>query len=83
MLLLDEATSHLDLASEASIVEAVRAIGVTRIIVAHRPQTIASADRVIELRRGQMMPVVTRRADGEGAPDVGILADRMRGTQRR
>ena len=49
ILFLDEATSHLDVAKEHSVNEAVRALQLTRIIVAHRPETIASADRVIEL----------------------------------
>jgi ATP-binding cassette, subfamily B, bacterial CvaB/MchF/RaxB len=56
VLLLDEATSHLDVANEASVSEAIRATQVTRIIIAHRPETIRSADRVIDLdalqRRG-------------------------------
>ena len=52
ILLLDEATSHLDVARERTVNEAVRGLKLTRIIVAHRPETIASADRVIELRDG-------------------------------
>lgn len=57
VLLLDEATSHLDVGSEAAINEAVRSLGITRIIIAHRPQTIASAGRVIEFRGGRLMAV--------------------------
>jgi ATP-binding cassette subfamily B protein RaxB len=53
ILFLDEATSHLDLARERSVNQAVRALKLTRIIVAHRPETIASADRVISLQDGQ------------------------------
>ncbi len=49
ILLLDEATSHLDIALEEKVNAAIRASGATRIIVAHRPETIRSADRVIEL----------------------------------
>jgi ATP-binding cassette subfamily B protein RaxB len=49
LLFLDEATSHLDLAREEAVNASIRALGLTRIIVAHRPQTIASADRVIRL----------------------------------
>ncbi len=51
ILLLDEATSHLDLAREKQVSEAIRHLKVTRVIVAHRPETIASADRVISLER--------------------------------
>lgn len=49
ILFLDEATSHLDLANEAHINASVAALKITRIFIAHRPSTIASADRVIEL----------------------------------
>jgi ATP-binding cassette subfamily B protein RaxB len=49
LLLLDEATSHLDVNNERAVNAAMRKLNITRIIVAHRPETIASADRVIEL----------------------------------
>jgi len=46
---LDEATSHLDVACERQVNEAIAKLVLTRIIVAHRPETIASAQRVIDL----------------------------------
>jgi len=49
ILFLDEATSHLDVAREREVNAAVAALRLTRIIVAHRPETIASCDRVIQL----------------------------------
>jgi ATP-binding cassette subfamily B protein RaxB len=49
ILVLDEATSHLDVARERRVNTAVGALALTRVIVAHRPETIASADRVIDL----------------------------------
>ncbi|WP_090315000.1 peptidase domain-containing ABC transporter [Nitrosomonas oligotropha] len=55
ILFLDEATSHLDIAREHSVNEAIRALKLTRIIVAHRPETIASADRVIVLEGGKII----------------------------
>lgn len=55
ILFLDEATSHLDIAREAMVNEAIHALRVTRVIVAHRPETIASADRVIELAEGKVV----------------------------
>ena len=55
MLILDEATSHLDLARESAVNSAVRALQLTRIIVAHRPETIASADRVVVLSAGKVV----------------------------
>ncbi|PJD92515.1 MAG: hypothetical protein CK424_05270 [Legionella sp.] len=48
-LFLDEATSHLDLETEQSITVALRSLNLTQIIVAHRQETIAMADRVIHL----------------------------------
>jgi ABC-type bacteriocin/lantibiotic exporter with double-glycine peptidase domain len=52
VLLLDEATSALDVERERAVNAAVAALKLTRIIVAHRPETIASADRVIVLVGG-------------------------------
>lgn len=52
LLFLDEATSHLDVARERQVSDAVRALDLTRVIIAHRPETIASADKVLEMRSG-------------------------------
>ncbi len=49
ILFLDEATSHLDVARERRVNEAIRQLKLTRVIIAHRPETIAAADRVIDL----------------------------------
>lgn len=49
VLFLDEATSHLDTVGERLVNAAIKSLGVTTIIVAHRPETIAMADRVIDL----------------------------------
>ncbi len=54
ILVLDEATSHLDVARERQVNAAIRALKLTRIIVAHRPETIASADRTIVLGGGRV-----------------------------
>lgn len=53
LLLLDEATSHLDIDNERRINEAIAGMKMTRIIIAHRPETIASADRIIDLSKQQ------------------------------
>lgn len=52
VLILDEATSHLDVGKERQVNEAIRKLPMTRIAIAHRPETIAMADRVIELTTG-------------------------------
>ncbi|WP_293782853.1 thiol reductant ABC exporter subunit CydD [uncultured Aeromicrobium sp.] len=49
LLLLDEPTAGLDQAHEHEIVRAIRASGATAIVVAHRPETIAAADRIVDL----------------------------------
>lgn len=54
ILFLDEATSHLDVAHERIVNETVRGLNLTRIIIAHRPETIASADRIITLDEGRI-----------------------------
>jgi ATP-binding cassette subfamily B protein RaxB len=50
VLLLDEAMSHLDIAAETAVNGAIRGLNLTRIIVAHRPETLRACDRVIYLR---------------------------------
>ena len=54
ILILDEATSHLDVATERAVNDAIRSMAITRLIIAHRPETISSADRVIELEHAEM-----------------------------
>jgi ABC-2 type transport system ATP-binding protein len=58
VLFLDEATSHLDSDSEQLVSQAIRALKMTRILVAHRKETIATADRVFAL--GLSLDVVAR-----------------------
>ena len=52
ILVLDEATSALDVDRERLVNQAVARLSLTRIIVAHRPETLASVDRVILLGEG-------------------------------
>lgn len=55
ILVLDEATSSLDIESEERVNAAIKGLSLTRIIIAHRPQTIMSADRVIVLKAGRVV----------------------------
>ncbi|MFA3792849.1 peptidase domain-containing ABC transporter [Aliiglaciecola sp. SL4] len=59
ILFLDEATSHLDLHNEMAINNHIKQLSITRIIIAHRPQTIASADQVLSLESGQLRDVTS------------------------
>jgi ATP-binding cassette subfamily B protein RaxB len=63
VLILDEATSHLDLASEQLVNAAIRQLALTRIVVAHRPETIAMAQRVVVLQNGRVVRDLERRSD--------------------
>jgi ATP-binding cassette, subfamily B, bacterial CvaB/MchF/RaxB len=54
ILVLDEATSHLDLRCENAINTAIRQLDVTRLIFAHRLETIASADYVAKIENGNI-----------------------------
>lgn len=55
ILFLDEATSHLDIEREQAVNTAVKALNITRVIVAHRPETIATANRIIVLAGGKVV----------------------------
>ena len=55
LLVLDEATSHLDVARERVVNDAVRQLSLTKVIIAHRPETIASADRVLVMDAGRIV----------------------------
>ncbi|KDC52739.1 MULTISPECIES: peptidase domain-containing ABC transporter [Pseudoalteromonas] len=74
ILFMDEATSNLDTKLEFSVNEAVKTLDVTRIIIAHRPETIASADIVIELSLGKAIlggkPSLSARRYKHGIPNL-------------
>lgn len=55
ILFLDEATSHLDIEREQLVNDAIKTMYITRVIVAHRPETINSADRAILLAGGKII----------------------------
>ncbi|MFP0318129.1 peptidase domain-containing ABC transporter [Acinetobacter baumannii] len=55
ILFLDEATSHLDIIKEKEINDMIKSLNITRIIIAHRPETISSVDRIIALNNGRIV----------------------------
>jgi ATP-binding cassette, subfamily B, bacterial CvaB/MchF/RaxB len=54
ILFLDEATCHLDETNEYLVNRALADLRITRVIVAHRPSTIAMAGRVIAIGNGRI-----------------------------
>ncbi len=65
ILVLDEATSHLDVWNEQAVNQAIQTIALTRIIVAHRPETIQMAERVIVLQNGQVVQDISKPSPGD------------------
>lgn len=51
ILFLDEATSHLDVENESLVNKHIQSMNITRVIIAHRPETINSCERIIELEK--------------------------------
>jgi ATP-binding cassette, subfamily B, bacterial CvaB/MchF/RaxB len=69
VLMLDEATSHLDVYNERVVNQAIAHLELTRVIVAHRPETIAMAHRVVVLEAGQILRDFEQSVQGVGASD--------------
>nr|PMI72644.1 hypothetical protein BCU37_24190 [Vibrio splendidus] len=57
LLILDEATSSLDIHTESLVCQTFRQIGLPILMIAHRPETIAAADRVLLLHDGMITEV--------------------------
>lgn len=54
LLVMDEGTSQLDIETEKRINAALKDLDITRIAAAHRPDTLAAADRIVHVRGGQL-----------------------------
>lgn len=70
LLFLDEATSHLDVMRERLVNDAVHQLKLTKVIVAHRPETIASTDRVVILDHGRIVQTVAMPEDRDDSIQI-------------
>jgi len=57
VLFMDEATSHLDKDNEAKISEQIQNLPMTRIMIAHRQETISKAEQVYVLDNGELINI--------------------------
>lgn len=57
ILFMDEGTAHLDVSTERKVNESIASLGITKIIIAHRPETIEYAKRVLLLSDGVLEDV--------------------------
>ena len=55
ILLLDEATSALDNVSQATVLDGLAKLDATRVVIAHRLNTVRDADRIVVLDRGRIV----------------------------
>lgn len=57
ILFMDEATSHLDSRNESAVSRAMAGLDITRVLVAHRVETVLSADRILVVDARQVREV--------------------------
>jgi ABC-type bacteriocin/lantibiotic exporter with double-glycine peptidase domain len=55
IIFFDEATSALDDRSQAMVTDSLKRLDATRIVIAHRLSTVIDADRILVLRRGEVV----------------------------
>jgi ATP-binding cassette, subfamily B, bacterial CvaB/MchF/RaxB len=71
ILFIDEGTAHLDPVAEAAVMDAIKALPITRIISAHRPLPIAAATRVLMVRDGAVTPLTAPAPAPAAEPPAG------------
>jgi ATP-binding cassette subfamily B protein RaxB len=54
---MDEGTAHLDPATEQIVNAAIAAMGITRIIIAHRAETISAGQRIYVVVGGKLLEI--------------------------
>jgi ATP-binding cassette subfamily B protein RaxB len=71
ILFMDEGTSNLDVEKERLINRALSALDITRVVIAHRPETVRAANRILVLHDGQVSTMAGPNAFVLGAQSVG------------
>ena len=83
ILLLDEATSSLDAANERDVMEHLASLQCTRIVIAHRLSTVASADEIIVMDAGSVVERGTHgRLIAMGGHYANLVAAQQEAAQR-
>lgn len=55
IIIMDEATSALDADTEKSVMDNIKAMGITMIVVAHRLSTVMDSDEIIVMEHGKIV----------------------------
>ncbi len=75
IVLFDEATSALDNVAQATVLKELAALEATRIVIAHRLDTVRDADRIVVLDRGRIVQEGTfAQLAAESGPFRAMLA---------
>lgn len=79
LLILDEATSALDASTEAKLTNYLESLKgkLTLIVIAHRLSTVRSADRVVYLKKGEVLGIGTFNELREELPEFDAQARSM------
>jgi ATP-binding cassette subfamily C protein len=78
ILLLDEATSALDNIAQATVLRELARLEATRIVIAHRLDTVRDADRIVVLDRGRVVQEGTfAELAAESGPFRAMLARQL------
>ncbi|MEM7663646.1 MAG: peptidase domain-containing ABC transporter [Pseudomonadota bacterium] len=75
LLVMDEGTSALDVQTERRVNDALKQLSITRIIAAHRPETLAAADRVVALHNGQLQQIEFKLGPVRNGDETSTRAD--------
>jgi len=61
ILALDEATSHLDMVNEHRVNQALAQLQLTKIVIAHRTETINASERIVAIENGKIVELKNDR----------------------